>query len=74
LYNQIHELIRPEKQVEFMNYYNNLPSSYHHRLEEKDIDNLISTLHTYIEYEEKLERNGIHKGDYVKQIDVSVVL
>jgi hypothetical protein len=52
LYNQILELIRPQNQVTFMHYYNALPSPYHHRLEEKAIDNLGSTLHTCLEYEE----------------------
>jgi hypothetical protein len=40
LYNQIPELIRPQNQAAFMHYYNALPSSYHHRLEEKAIDNI----------------------------------
>jgi hypothetical protein len=46
LYNQIPELIRPQNQAAFMHYYNAFPSPYHHRLEEKAIDNLGSTLHT----------------------------
>jgi hypothetical protein len=46
LYNQIHELIRPQNQAACMHYYNALPSPYHHRLEEKFIDNLGSALHT----------------------------
>jgi hypothetical protein len=49
-----------------MHYYNALPSIYHHRLEEKVIDNLSSTLHTCLEYEEKLERTGLPQGDSVK--------
>jgi hypothetical protein len=40
LYNQIPELICPQNQAAFMHYYNALPSPYHHRLEEKAIDNL----------------------------------
>jgi hypothetical protein len=52
LYNQILELIRPHNQATFMHYYNELPSPYHHRLEEKSIHNIGSTLHTYLEYEE----------------------
>jgi hypothetical protein len=51
LYNQIPELIRPQNQATFMHYYNELHSPYHHRLEEKSIDNLGSTLHTFLEYE-----------------------
>jgi hypothetical protein len=59
LYNQIPELIRPHNQAAFIHYYNALPSPYHHRLEEKAIDNLGSALHTYSEYEEQLERKGL---------------
>jgi hypothetical protein len=59
LYNQIPELIQPHNQVTFMHYYNELPSPYHHRLEEKAIDNLSSTLHTCLEYEEHLERTSL---------------
>jgi hypothetical protein len=46
IYNQIPKLIRPQNQVAFMHYYNYLPSPYRHRLEEKDIDNLGSSLQT----------------------------
>jgi hypothetical protein len=45
LYNQILELILHQNQASFMHYYNSLPSPYHHRLEEKSIDNLSSALH-----------------------------
>jgi hypothetical protein len=45
-----------------------------HRLEEKAIDNLGSTLHTCLEYEEQLERTCLPKGDSVKQIDMSALL
>jgi hypothetical protein len=44
LYNQIIELICPQNQVAFMHYYNSLPSPYLHRFEEKDTDNLGSSL------------------------------
>ena len=54
LYNQILELIHPQNQDAFMHYYNAFPSPYHHKLEEKAIDNLSSTLHTYSDYEEQL--------------------
>jgi hypothetical protein len=57
-YNQILELIRPQNQDTFMHYYNALPSPYHHRLEEKSIDNLGSSLHTFSKYEEQIEING----------------
>jgi hypothetical protein len=50
LSNQIPELIRPHNQVVFMHYYNALPSPYQHRLEEKAIENLASSLHTGLEY------------------------
>jgi hypothetical protein len=59
LYNQILELIQPQNQAAFMHYYNALPSPYHHRLEEKVVDNLGSTLHTYLEYKEQLEIIGL---------------
>jgi hypothetical protein len=74
LYNQIHELICPQNQVAFMHYYNALPSPYRHRLEEKAIDNLGSTLQTCLEYEEKLERTGLPKGDLVKKTNMSSLL
>jgi len=74
LYNQILELIFPQNQVVFMHYYNSLTSPYHHRLEEKAIDNLGSTLHTCLEYEEQLERTGLPKGDSIKQTDMSALL
>jgi hypothetical protein len=74
LYNQIPELIRPHNQVAFMHYYNALPSPYHHRLEEKAINNLGSALHTWLEYEEHLEITGLPKGDSVKQTYMSALL
>jgi hypothetical protein len=74
LYNQIPERIRPQNQATFMHYYNALPSPYHHRLEEKSIDNLGSALHTYSEYEEQLERTGLPQGESVRQIDMSSLL
>jgi hypothetical protein len=57
-----------------MHYYNALPSPYRHRLKEKSIDNLSSTLHTCLEYEEKLERTCLPQGESVKQIDMSPLL
>jgi hypothetical protein len=61
LYNQIPELIHPQNQVKFMHYYNTLPSSCRHRLEEKAIENLGSALQTCLEYEEQLERTSLLK-------------
>jgi hypothetical protein len=58
----------------FMHYYNALPSPYHHRLEEKAIDNLGSTLHAFSEYEEQLERTGLPQGESVRQTDMSTLL
>jgi hypothetical protein len=66
LYNQIPELICPKNKAAFMNYYNALPSPYHHRFDEKSIDNLGFALHTCLEYEEQLERTSLPKGDSVK--------
>jgi hypothetical protein len=57
-----------------MHYYNALPSSYHHRLEEKAIDNLGSTLHTCLEYEEQLKRTCVPKGDSVNQTNIFALL
>jgi hypothetical protein len=74
LYNQITELILPQNQATFMHYYNALHSPYHHRLEEKSIDNLGSALHTCLEYEEQLERAGLPKGDSIKQTNMSALL
>jgi hypothetical protein len=58
----------------FMHYYNALPSPYHHRLEEKSIDNLGFALHTCLEYEEQLERTGLPQGELVKQTNMSALL
>jgi hypothetical protein len=74
LYNQIPDLIFPQNQAARMDYYNSLPSPYWHRLEEKYIDNLDSPLHTCLEYEEKLERIGLLKGDLIKQMDMYSLL
>jgi hypothetical protein len=74
LYNQIPEHILPQNQAAFMNYYNALPSPYRHSLEEKDIDNLVSALHTCLEVEQQLERTGLPKGDSIKQTDMSTLL
>jgi hypothetical protein len=74
LYNQIPELILPQNQAAFMHYYNALPYPYHHRIEEKAIDNLGSTLHTCLEYEEQLQRTCLPKGDSVKQTYMSALL
>jgi hypothetical protein len=74
LYNQIPELIHPQNQAAFMHYYNALPYHYHHRLEEKAIDNLASSLHTYLEYEEQLERTGLPQGESVRQTYMSALL
>jgi hypothetical protein len=57
-----------------MHYYNALPSPYCHRLEEKAIDNLGSTLHTFSEYEEQLEITGIPQGESVRQTDMFALL
>jgi hypothetical protein len=54
-----------------MHYYNALPSPYHHRLEEKSIDNLGSSLHTCLEYEEQLERTSLPQGELVKHTYMS---
>jgi hypothetical protein len=74
LYNQIPKLIRLQNQVAFMHYYNALPFPYCHRLEEKAIDNLGSTLHTCSEYEEQLERTGLPQEESVRQTDMSTLL
>jgi hypothetical protein len=55
-----------------MHYYIVLPSPYHHRIEEKAMDNLGSTLR--LEYEEKLGRTCLHMGDLVKQTNMSTIL
>jgi hypothetical protein len=57
-----------------MHYYNALPSPYCHRLEEKSIDNLGSSLHTCLEYEEQLERTCLPQGESIKQIDIYTLL
>jgi hypothetical protein len=57
-----------------MHYYNALPSPYHHRLEEKSIDNLSSALHTCLEYEEQLKRTCLPQGESIKQTDMSALL
>jgi hypothetical protein len=57
-----------------MHYYNALPSPYHHRLEEKSIDNLGFALHTFLEYEVQLERTSLPQGESVKETDMSTLL
>jgi hypothetical protein len=57
-----------------MHYYNELPSPYRHRLEENSIDNLGSTLHTCLEYEEQLEITGLPQGELVKQTNMFSLL
>jgi hypothetical protein len=57
-----------------MHCYNDLPSPYRHRLEEKSIDNLGFALHTCLEYEEQLERTGLPKGKSIKKTDMSALL
>jgi hypothetical protein len=57
-----------------MHYYNALSSPYRHRIEEKAIENIGSTLHSYLEYEEKIERTGLPKGDLVKQTNMFSLL
>jgi hypothetical protein len=74
LYNQILELISPQNEATFMHYYNALPSSYRHRIEEKAIENLGSTLQDFLGYEEQLERTGLPKGDLVKKTNMSSIL
>jgi hypothetical protein len=59
LYNQIHKLICPQNQADFMHDYNAFPYLYQHRLEEKAIDNIGSSLHTFSEYEEQHERTSL---------------
>jgi hypothetical protein len=51
-----------------------LPPPYHHRLEEKSIDNIGSALHTFSEYAEQLERTGLPQEELVKQKDMSSLL
>jgi hypothetical protein len=74
LYNQILEIIHPQNQVDFMHYYNALPSLYRHKIEDKSIDNLGSALQACLEYEYQLERMGLPKGDLVKQTYMYVII
>jgi len=74
LYNQILKIIRPHNQAALMHYYNAIPPSFHHILEEKSVNNLGSTLQTCLEYEEKITRIGLPMEDLNKQIDMHVVL
>jgi hypothetical protein len=57
-----------------MHYYNALTSPYHHRLEEKAIDNIGSAMHAFSEYEEQLERIGLPQGESVRQTNMSALL
>jgi hypothetical protein len=57
-----------------MHYYNAFPSPYHHRLEEKAIDNFSSALHTCSEYEEQIEITGLPQGESVRWKDMSALL
>jgi hypothetical protein len=57
-----------------MHYYNALPSSYCHRLEDMNSNNMGSTLQSCLEFEEQLTRTSLHVEDYVKQTNMSTVL
>jgi len=57
-----------------MHYYNTFPSTYHDRLEEKNVNNMGSALQTCLEFEEQLARTRLPIEDYVKQTDMSTVL
>jgi hypothetical protein len=52
LYNQIPEIIKHHNQATLMHYYNTLPSTYHHRLEENNANSLGSALQTCLEFQE----------------------
>jgi len=73
LNNQIHEIIQPHNQVSLMHYYNALPYSYHHIVEEKNVNNLGSTLQTCLEFEEQFRRTSISIEDHIKQTNMSIV-
>ena len=49
-----------------MHYYNALPSSYCHILEEKNANSLGSALQMCLEFEKQLTRAGLHIEDHVK--------
>jgi hypothetical protein len=51
-----------------------LPYPYHHRIEEKAIDNLSFSLYTCSKYEEKLEQTVLPQGESVRQKDMSALL
>jgi len=74
LYNQILEIIRPRNQATLVHYYNALSSSYHHRLDEKNVNSLGSTFQTCLEYEEKISRIGLPLEEPNKQSDLTTVL
>jgi hypothetical protein len=74
LYNQILEMIHPHNQAAFIQYYNAFPSSYRHRLEEKNVTSLGSALQTCLEYEEQMERTSLPKEYFVKQTEMSTCL
>jgi hypothetical protein len=74
LYNQIPEQIHPQNLAVFMHYYNALSSPYCHRLKDKIIESIGSSLHTFLEYEEQLERTGLPKGDLFNQTYMSSLL
>jgi hypothetical protein len=57
-----------------MNYYNELPSSCHHRLEEKNANSLGSAIQNCLEFEEQLIRTSLPVEDYVKQTVMSTLL
>jgi hypothetical protein len=74
LYNQILEIIRPHNQASLMYYYNTVPFTYRHRLEENNANSLGSALHTCLEFEEQLERTWVHIEYYAKHNGISIVL
>jgi hypothetical protein len=66
--------MHPQNQAAFMHYYNVPPSPYRYRLEEKSIDNIGSTLHTCLEYEDQFKKIDLPKGDSIKKTNMSSLL
>jgi len=68
LYNQIPKLIIPHSQHVMIHFYNTLPPIYKNRLEEKDINNLGSTLQTYSEFEDQNLRTRLPLSELNKSV------
>lgn len=74
LYNKILEIIRPHEQVSLINYYDTIPHVYKNILEDKFINDIATSLQTYLEYEDQIKRIGLHVCYTNKSQEITSIL